>query len=224
MCTQAAEGRTPLLLHRRRATLASRNSGDPMTTQAAPTSPAAGADRDGEAWYLGLVSGVTSIAIGALVLAYPAPSVRLLGVFLGIDLVIAAGVLIVRGARALSPDGAGQNELLLGILALIAGVVVIRNPERSLTLLALALGLYLIVAGALTLGRGVASPERRVVSLVKGAVLASAGTLIVAWPDIGRATLTILAGVVLCLVGAFDIGEAFVTRRQQRKQLRSSEP
>jgi len=173
---------------------------------------------DGErAWYLFAVTGLVSIVIGVLVLAYPDPSLRLLGALLGIDLLIAAGALIVRGTTTLSPDGSGQNELLLGILALIAGVVVIRNPGETVTLLALALAIYMIVAGALALGRGLVTREQRAASLVKGLALCAAGTVIVTWPDLSADTFALLGGLALCLVGAADVGEAFVLRSRRRR-------
>src|SRR3954449_1480395 len=91
-------------------------------------------------WYLAAVSGVVSVVIGVLVLVYPDPSLKLLGVFLGIDLLLVAVVLIVRGARdQMEPLVAW----LLGTLALIAGLLLIRNPGRSLTVLALAFAVWL---------------------------------------------------------------------------------
>ena len=42
-------------------------------------------------WYLIAISGVVSMVIGILVLAYPDPSIKLLGVFMGIDLLIVGG-------------------------------------------------------------------------------------------------------------------------------------
>ncbi len=188
-----------------------------MAAQAAPTPPVNRSEQDERSWYLFAASGATSLVIGVLVLAYPDPSVRLLGVFLGIDLVVAGGFLIIRGASALSPEGSGQGELLLGILALIGGVVVIRNPDKSLTLLALVLALYLIVMGALALARALISSERRAASLAKGVVFVAVGTMIVVLPDISRATLTLLGGIALCLVGAADLGEAFIERSRRRR-------
>lgn len=170
------------------------------------------------AWSVFAISGVVSLVVGILVLAYPGPSVKLLGVFLGIDLVIVATLLIVRGVAGLSPEGSGQGSLLLGILGLIAGVVVIRNPGETVTLLALALAIYLIVAGALALAQGLISSDRRAVSLLKGVVLVAAGTVIVAWPDISLNALVVLAGIALILQGIFELVEALLLRSLRRAE------
>jgi len=163
------------------------------------------------------LSGVVSLAIGIVVLAYPDPSLKLLGVLIGVNLLLAAVALIVLGVAHLSPEGPGQAQLLLGILALIAGVLVIRNPGGTVVLLAVALAIYLIVAGSLALGRAIVSPEGRLASLAKGIVLTAAGTVIVVWPDLSRETFVWLAGIALCLQGAADIAEAFIARSRRRE-------
>ena len=176
----------------------------------APT-PAPAPARQVSAWYVYAVSGVVSLVIGILVLAYPDPSLKLLGVFLGIDLLIAGALLIARGAARDAAD-AGPAAILLGTLALIAGLIVIRNPAKSLTLLVLAFAIYLIVAGALALGRALVDSERRWASAGRGVLFVAAGTLIISWPDISLTTLAVLAGIALVLQGAIEIGEAFIVR------------
>ena len=167
-------------------------------------------------WYLFAVSGAVSAVIGVLVLVYPDPSLKLLGVFLGVDLLIVGVLLIVRGASSKSDPASGPAEILLGTLALIAGVIVVRNPGESLVLLAIAFAAYLIVAGALALASALVNRERRGAALAKGLVLVAAGTVIVAWPDISLKTLTVLAGISLILQGAGEIAEGFLLRGLRR--------
>src|SRR4051794_8431186 len=49
--------------------------------------PVQGADA-AKYWYLLAISGAISAVVGVLVIAYPSPSVKLLGVFLGIELLL----------------------------------------------------------------------------------------------------------------------------------------
>lgn len=182
--------------------------------------------KEGEAeaeqyWYLFAVAGVVSLVIGGLVLAYPDPSVKLLGVFLGIDLLVVGVLMIVRGAASGSKASEGPYEVLLGAIALIAGLVVIRNPEKSLTLLTIAVGIYFVVAGAIALGRGLVRRERRWATLVLGLVLVAAGTVIISWPDIGLKTFVVFSGIALVIQGAIEIAEAVVLRSLQRAQASS---
>jgi uncharacterized membrane protein HdeD (DUF308 family) len=170
------------------------------------------AEQAGRVWYLFAISGFVSVVIGILVLAYPDPSVKLLGVFLGIDLLVVGGLLIIRGLAKDADADAAPAAVLLGTIALIAGLVVIRNPAESLTLLAVAFGIYLVVAGAVTLGHGIVNRAHRGATLCRGAVLVAAGTVILSWPDISLRTLAVLAGIALVLQGAIEIGEAFLLR------------
>lgn len=176
-----------------------------------PLSPEALDDPELQAhWYLVALTGVANFVIGILVLVYPDPSIKLLGIFLGVDLLIAAVALIVRGVSQLSSGDSGQGTLLLGMLALIAGVLVIKNPGGTVTLLAVSFALFLIVVGAVDLGHGLVRREGRAGNLAKGALLVAAGTVIVSVPDISLKTLAVIAGISLCLYGAAQIMEGLV--------------
>jgi uncharacterized membrane protein HdeD (DUF308 family) len=170
----------------------------------------------GRLWPLFVVAGVLSAAIGILVLAYPDPSVKLLGVFLGIDLLASGVLLIIRGLAGRSGDADTTGAILVGTLAVIAGVIVIRNPGESLALLAIAFGLFLIVAGAIAVGQGLVHGQGRWGKLAKGGVLVAAGTVIVAWPDLSLTTLAVLAGISLILQGVAEISEGMLVRSLSR--------
>lgn len=164
-------------------------------------------------WGLFVVSGAIGLIIGVLVLAYPDPSVKLLGVFLGIDLLIVGVLLIMRGASSDGEPGEGPGAILVGALGVIAGLLVIRNPGRTLELLVVAFAIYLVVAGAVALGQGLVHRERRWLTLGRGAVLVVAGTVLISVPDLGLKTLALIAGISLILQGLFEIAEGLALRR-----------
>jgi uncharacterized membrane protein HdeD (DUF308 family) len=171
-------------------------------------------------WYVVGISGAVSAVVGVLVLAYPDPSVKLLGVFLGINLLAVSALMIVRGVAGSDDDEMRTPALLLGTLGVIAGIIVVRNPDKSLVLLAMTFAIYLVVAGAIALGHALVRREHRWATLARGAVLVAAGALILSWPDIGLKTLALVAGIGLVLQGAFEIGEAFVLRAAGRAAAR----
>ena len=167
-------------------------------------------------WYLVGISGLVSAVIGVLVLAYPDPSLKLLGVFIGIDLLLAGIVMIVRGATDKGEQTGDAALILLGTLALIAGLVVVRNPGKSIVVLAMAFAIYCVVAGALALGRGIANSERRWATIGRGVLLVAVGTVIISWPDISLRTLAVVVGIGLVLQGAIEIGESLFLRSLHR--------
>ena len=183
--------------------------GAPVTQPAIESAPLA------KEWYLLTIAGAASFVIGVVVLAYPDPSLKLFGLFIGIDLLIAAVALIVRGVSIVSPDGTGQGTLLLGVLALIAGLVVIKNPGATLKVIAIVFAIWLVVAGAVSLGRAVSFRGHRMITALKGLVQIAVGVTILSWPEIGLATLTLLVGIGLCLQGAIEVGESFILRSSQ---------
>ena len=165
-------------------------------------------------WWLLILTGLISIGIGVVVLAHPSRSLKALCVLVGIYLFVAGVIEIVKTA---SDEDRGAGGILLGILALIAGVVVIRHPSQSLVAVSIAIGLFFLVDGALDLARAIMGP-RRLLHLVRGALLLAAGIAILASPHITVKTLAILTGIALCLNGAFQIGEGFVLRRVRSRQ------
>jgi uncharacterized membrane protein HdeD (DUF308 family) len=159
-------------------------------------------------WWLLLLTGLVSIGLGVVVLAHPTRSLNALCVIVGIYLFVAGVVAIV---NTVSAQERGAGGILVGILALIAGVVVIRHPSQSLVAVSLAIGLFFLIDGALDLARAITGP-RRLLHLVRGALLLAAGIAIVSSPHITVKTLAILTGIALCLNGAIQIVEAFALR------------
>jgi uncharacterized membrane protein HdeD (DUF308 family) len=162
-------------------------------------------------WWVHGLAGLAGIVLGAVVLAYPDPSVKLLGVLVGIDLSLVGIALIVRAVAGDDGD-AGPGGLLLGALALIAGIAAIRNPGASITLIVLALGAFLIVAGAFALAHGLLQGRHRWLSLLRGVVFIAMGTVIIAWPHVSVATLAVLSGIVLIIQGVVEVAGAWVLR------------
>jgi uncharacterized membrane protein HdeD (DUF308 family) len=179
--------------------------------------PLPAALREGE-WYLLVISGLIGLGVGVLVVVHPNRSLTALAVILGIYLLVVG---VFEMVRTVSDEERGAAGLLLGILSLIAGVVVIRHPGQSIVVIALAVGLYFLVAGALDLARAITGP-RRLVNLVRAVVLLAAGVAITASPDIRVKTLALLTGIALCLEGAVQIAEGLALRSQSRAGRASS--
>jgi uncharacterized membrane protein HdeD (DUF308 family) len=163
-------------------------------------------------WYVLALAGLIAIGVGVLVLADPARSLKTLAVILGVYFLIAGTLLIVRTA---SDQDRGVGGMFLGMVALIAGLIVIRHPGQSIVAVALTIGIYFVVAGALDLARAITGP-RRLLSLVRGVVLVAAGCVITASPEISVKTLALVTGIAICMQGAVQIWESLVLRSLSR--------
>lgn len=164
-------------------------------------------------WWLLVLTGLISLGIGVVVLTNPSRSLKALCVLVGIYLFVAGVVAIV---KTVTDEERGSIGILVGIVALIAGVVVIRHPSQSLVVVALAIGLFFLVDGALDLARAIMGP-RRLLHLLRGGLMLAAGVVIVSSPNISLKTLAILTGIALCVNGVLQIGEGFVLRSIRNK-------
>jgi uncharacterized membrane protein HdeD (DUF308 family) len=165
-------------------------------------------------WWLLLLGGAVSVVIGILLLVWPSRTLEVIAILLGIELLLVGGIQV--GLAFGEPTGSRTSALLRGAFAGIAGLIIIRHPGGSLTVIALAIGIYLVLAGVM---KGVSAFEASVGRgwLLAGAVLDLAiGVLIVAWPQFGVTSLAVLVGITLVLRGALECASAFALRSINR--------
>jgi uncharacterized membrane protein HdeD (DUF308 family) len=154
------------------------------------------------AWWMLLLVGLATLAVGVLLLVAPHRTLSTLAVILGIYL-LAIGVIWL--VVAIGVKEARGSALWRGALAVIAGAIVIRHPSDSITVLALAFGLFLLVAGVFELVAAVEYAERRGWRILEGVVDLALGILIVSWPQFGIYTFAIVLGIGLLVRGAIEV-------------------
>jgi uncharacterized membrane protein HdeD (DUF308 family) len=103
---------------------------------------------------------------------------------------------------------------LLGLAAVVVGVVLLFNPVAAARTLALLLGLAFVIGGLLEIAVGWDAENRRVASLLLGAVLVIGGVLAAVWPGVTLFTLALITGLSLIIHGAARVGLAVVARRE----------
>jgi len=100
---------------------------------------------------------------------------------------------------------------LLGLLAVVVGIVLLFDPVAAARTLALLLGLSLFIGGLLEIAAGWDS-GRRVGSLVIGGILVVGGILAAVWPGVTLWTLVLITALSLILHGIGRVGLAIVGR------------
>jgi uncharacterized membrane protein HdeD (DUF308 family) len=101
---------------------------------------------------------------------------------------------------------------VLGLAAVVIGIVLLFNPVAAARTLALLIGLAFVIGGLLEIAVGWDAENRRVTSLVLGAVLVIGGVLAAVWPGITLFTLALITGLSLIIHGAARVGLAVVAR------------
>ena len=156
-------------------------------------------------WVLSLV-GLLSIAAGVIILFKPGDSLETLSVIAGIFFVVDAIFEIV---AALFPGTQNRGLVaLLGVLSLLVGIVLIRHPIAGVAAAAILIALWLITVGVVRLVTAFEIPDNRVMGVIVALLEIAAGVVIVASPDIGFATLAVLAGLAFIVngLGVFALG------------------
>jgi uncharacterized membrane protein HdeD (DUF308 family) len=161
-------------------------------------------------WWVFLVLGILTTALGVLVIFRP-----LTGAF-GLAILIAA-TLIVSGIGDIIGSAQWRHPwvpIVWGLLSIAAGVAALVWPDITLWALAVVIGILLIARGALRALASVASrPPMWGFWLVVGVVEVAAGVVALVWPEITIFVLAVVIGIDLVIVGVAGIAFALRTRR-----------
>ena len=169
---------------------------------------------DAGKWWIVLILGALSIVAGVLAVAYPDITLLVLGLVLGIYLVIAGSTWIALGTtEPLLSSGGRVLRIVVGFLGILAGLICLVRPGAGVLTLLIALSFWFIVVGVSDLSRAIESHEDRVISIILGVISIAAGVIIVANPDIGLATLALIAGIGFIVRGTVEVRAAFYIRR-----------
>jgi uncharacterized membrane protein HdeD (DUF308 family) len=104
---------------------------------------------------------------------------------------------------------------LLGLAAVVLGVVLLFEPVAAARTLALLVGLAFLVGGLLEIALGWAGAQtRRWGGIVLGGVLVLGGILAIAWPGVTLVSLALLTGLSLVIHGAARVGFAVLDRAE----------
>jgi uncharacterized membrane protein HdeD (DUF308 family) len=175
--------------------------------------------RLGHTWHWLLAFGLVTLAAGIIALAWPRETLLVIAVIFGIQLVIIGIVEFVLALRA--PVASGGMRVLyaiLGLLSLIVGVWAIRHAGLTVLVLAVLLGIYWIVRGAIEIFTALSEPllpNRGWVGFL-GALSVAAGIIVVAIPGISVLTLAVVLGIWLVILGIGQLLAAFRLRSAAR--------
>lgn len=174
------------------------------------------ANHRGLPWRGLLVLGVITLLVGILALVYPGITLSIIGVLFGLQLLV-VGVFHV--VMAFSGDDRHRVlSTVLGILAIIVGILCLREITQTVVLLTLLLGIYWVVSGVIQIVVAVGSPLVPFAGLavLTGILSLLAGLLLLCFPLDSAFGIAILLGVWLVLLGVLEIVAAFRLRKAGR--------
>ncbi|OKH69850.1 membrane protein [Mycobacterium sp. SWH-M1] len=179
-----------------------------METQAPPSMLA-------HLWKTALISGVLAVALGVCVLVWPAITIVVAAIFFGAYLLI-SGIWQVVFAFSLHVSAGGRVLLFIsGAAALILAVLCFRSLQNSILLLAIWIGIGFIFRGVATAVSAISDPTLpgRGWAIVIGVISLIAGVVMLGSPFASLATLALVVGIWLVVLGVFEIASAIGLRK-----------
>ncbi|MFD0331854.1 HdeD family acid-resistance protein [Streptacidiphilus monticola] len=160
---------------------------------------------------------------GVIMLSWPEETLRVLAIIIGLQLL---GTGLWRFVTAFSHDRADGGSrvlyILLSLLAVLAGVLVLRHQLQTVGVLALIVGAYWLIGGLVTAFVAIGSrglPHRGLLLFLAGLGVV-AGIVVLAYPVGTAVALARLLGLWLVLLGGFELIVAVAMRISSRSRPR----
>jgi uncharacterized membrane protein HdeD (DUF308 family) len=170
--------------------------------------------RIGRHWGWLLFFGILMVAAGVAAVAWPGPTVVVLAILFGIQILV-SGIFSFIGAFAADESGGMRVwNVILGLLGIVIGLYAVRHIIVSVVALALLIGIYWVAYGIAQIYAAIANrelPHRGWMGFI-GALSVVAGIIVVVWPGPSLVSLALVLGVWLIIYGVMEIALAFQVR------------
>lgn len=180
-----------------------------------PTSAIA---RLAEHWGLVLAYGLVTLGLGIALTVWPKASVTVFTVLVAIQLIVAGVLRLIAAISTSRADGGVRTLLgLSGGIALIIGLLILRDPLQTVLILGIILGVWWVIAGIVDIIAAFVSPQPdgRGWEIATGVISVLAGGFLLIYTDLTLHVLVVFAGVWLILAGLLATYGAFRLRSQR---------
>jgi len=171
-------------------------------------------------WKSTLASGILTVILGVLVLAWPGISILVVATLFGAYLLV-SGIAQVFSAFSLQASAGGRVLLFIsGAASLILAVMAFRHFGDAVLLLAIWMGVGFIFRGVATTVAAISDrglPGGRLWHIVFGVITIIAGFVVLASPLKSLVTLALVLGISLIVTGVFEVISSFGIRRAAKK-------
>jgi uncharacterized membrane protein HdeD (DUF308 family) len=170
--------------------------------------------RIGRHWGWLLFFGILMVVAGVLAVAWPGPTVLVLAILFGIQLIVSGIFSFINAFAADESGGARVWYAILGLLGILIGLYAVRHILVSVVALALLIGIYWVAYGIAEIYNAIAHSERphRGWMAFIGVLSVIAGIIVIMWPGLSLVTLAVVLGVWLIIYGVMEIALAFRVR------------
>ena len=168
-------------------------------------------------WKWKLVAGLLTIVLGAIVLAWPGPTILVASTLFGVYLLVSGLAELVTAFIPFRSAGTRVLLFISGVLSVVLAILSFRHfgDGYAVLLLSLWIGIGFIFQGVAGVAAGIGESDLpgRGWYVVAGIVSVLAGLVALVWPFDSIAVLTLAAGIWLVIIGITQIIQAFQTRK-----------
>jgi uncharacterized membrane protein HdeD (DUF308 family) len=172
-------------------------------------------------WKSTLISGVLSLIVGVVVLAWPGISVLAAAVAFGVYLLITGAAQVVFAFSLHVTAGSRILLFISGAASLILAVLAFRHFGQgyAVLLLAIWIGIGFIFRGVATTVSAIHDPNLpgRGWSIFLGVITLIAGIVVLGSPLESILTLALVVGVFFVVIGVFEIMSSFGIRKASKQ-------
>jgi uncharacterized membrane protein HdeD (DUF308 family) len=180
----------------------------------------------GLAWGAALVAAIGMIAVGVMLLVWPNATLTVVAILIGAALIVAGLLRLFDGATARGESGGMRAaDIVIGLLAVIAGLYCLKHHSLTVLVLALVVGVFWIIHGIgdLLVASTSGQVPGRGLKAVGGVISLAAGLVILFWPGISLILLLTVLGAWLIFYGVVLAGLAFQLRRSLHQASRPAQ-
>jgi uncharacterized membrane protein HdeD (DUF308 family) len=221
--TSAAQASVPQQLGHRQERLAGETElGEPgLGYNPDPITAAARAS-----WAAVLLGAIGMVGLGIALLVWPNASLTVVAILIGAALVVSGLVRLYEGFTARAESGGMRAAyVVIGLLAVVAGLYCLRHHALSLFLVAFVTGVYFIAHGISDLGLALSgNVPNRGMRGVLGVFSLAAGIIMVIWPAITLVLLLTIVAAWLIFYGLMLGALSFGLRRAAKAAAPASVP
>jgi uncharacterized membrane protein HdeD (DUF308 family) len=170
----------------------------------------------GKAWWVVLATGILSVLLGALFLAWPGKTIVVIAVLFGVWLIVSGIVQLVQGFNQDLSGGERTLSIVVGVISLILGVLSFRGGiTNGIYILSLFIGFSFLFRGIWQLIVGIQSKGKpgRGLLIVAGILGLIAGVIVLSAPFDSLTILAIIAGIWLVVMGLIEIVYSFALKK-----------
>ena len=167
----------------------------------------------GSRWWVLVLVGVLSIIVGFVAVVLPGPTLLVVGILFGANLVVWGVFMLVMGFGEHLGVAHTLLRVVVGVLGILAGLVCLVHPGTGVLAVLLATSFWFILTGVADLVGGIHRVEGRWLSVLLGVIGIAAGVIIVADPAVGLTTLVLLVGIGFMARGVLEVAAGLALRR-----------